>query len=231
MIRLRPIVLIVLALSSCAGSSRCHGRPTSDAQSDSPDAAPDEKTTVRVSNTRATSTVVYVSFGADSVVRASDWSSFCAGGGGSCSFTLAGHAKQPLPTGGRYLNATISFDGSGCGATKGEVNVNNPSWYDILDVSLVDGYSNDVKIVATPSGADASAIALGPPVGQTGNEKVFGLYPYGCDVCVERQNPPCGIARGKDGCKKGTQYAPDVPCQWQGTIKGGGGLSVSVELL
>ena len=47
---------------------------------------------------------------------------------------------------------------------------------------------------------------------------------------MERQNPPCGITKGTTGCKKGTQYDPDVPCQWQGPTKGGGG-TVTVSLV
>lgn len=111
--------------------------------------------------------------------------------------------------------------------TKAEVNINNPDWYDTFDVSLVDGYSNDVEMTYTPPSGPTQT--LGPPKGQTGNEKVYGLFPYGCDICVERQNPPCGISKGKAGCKTGTQYKPDVPCQVQGTVKGGGG-SLEVRL-
>ncbi len=182
-------------------------------------------TDVSVQNKRTTATTVYVSFGSDSKVTASDWS-FCTGSGLSCSFPLDASTTKPLPNpSSKYLNATFSFgEPVGCGVTKAEVNVNNPNWYDILDVSLVDGYSNDIEIVT-------SSATLGPPKGETGNEKVYGLYPYGCDICVERQSPPCGISKGKQGCKTGTQYDPAVPCQWQGTTKGGGGESVTVSLL
>ena len=186
-------------------------------------------TIVGVSNQAAAAATVNVSFGADSAVKASDWSSFCAGSGLVCSFPLAASATQPLPTSGKYLNATLAFNGSGCGATKAEINVNNPKWYDTLDVSLVDGYSNNVTIIATPT--IGSPTQLGPPLGKDGNEMVFGLFPYGCDICTARQAPPCGIAPGGTGCKAGTQYKPDVPCQWQGPNKGGGGLTVDVQLL
>jgi len=187
-------------------------------------------TDVSVSNGKTTGTTVYVSFGADSAITAGDWS-FCSGSGLNCNFELAANTTKPLPNPeGQYLNATFSFDDPvGCGVTKAEVNVNNPSWYDILDVSLVDGYSNKVEISATPTGE--SATNLGPPNGQTGNEEIFGVFPYGCDICVERQSPPCGIPTGKVGCKAGTQYDPDPPCQYQGPNKGGGGLSVDVTLM
>jgi hypothetical protein len=167
-------------------------------------------------------TSVYFSFGADSVIKASDWSSFCTVTSPlTCNFTMKG--SQVLPTQGKYLNVTLAFGGPvGCGATKAEVNVNNPTWFDTLDVSLVDGYSNKIEIDYTPPGGTV-ATKLGPPLGKDGNEKVLGLFPYGCDICTARQNPPCKIAPGGIGCKSGTQFKPDVPCQYQGAVKGGGG--------
>ena len=193
-----------------------------------PEAKATPATTAAVHNKTKAATTVYVAFGSDSAITSSDWA-FCTGSGLNCSFPLAAGAVQPL-TGIAYLNATIAFgEAVGCGVTKSEVNINNPAWYDILDVSLVDGYSNSVQIVATPTGGKAEQ--LGPPLGETGNEKVYGLFPYGCDICVERQAPPCGIPTGKAGCKTGTQYDPDVICQWQGPTMGGGGLAVEVQLV
>jgi hypothetical protein len=177
-------------------------------------------------------TTVYVAFGSDSVVTASSWS-FCNGSGLTCSFDLDG--QKDLPLGGKWLNATFSFDQPvGCGVTKAEVNVNNPDWYDILDVSLVDGFSNKILISVYETGQLAPT-PIGPPAGATGNESMFGVYPLGCDLCVQRGAPPCGIDPGPlhgDGCKtKGTQYDPDPPCQWQGPTKGGGDSAVVVELV
>ena len=89
---------------------------------------------------------------------------------------------------------------------------------DVADVSLVDGYSNDVQI-------EVGGTILGPPATEALNEKVFGLYPLGCDICVARQNPPCGTGAPGSvaGCKRGPDpYHPDVPCQWQGGVMGGG---------
>ena len=202
---------ILLAIASC----HCGPPPTT-------------ATTASVHNGTGVAATVYVAFGSDSKITADDWA-FCTGSDLNCNFPLGAGATQDLP-GADYLNATLAFNEAvGCGVTKAEVNINNPAWYDILDVSLVDGYSNDVQITATPTGK--SAIQLGPPKGQTGNEKVYGLFPYGCDICVERQNPPCGISKGKSGCKAGTQYDPDVICQWQGPTKGGGGMAVVVDLV
>jgi len=180
--------------------------------------------------TSPTATTVYVAFGADSAITVADWS-FCVSPSGlTCNFPLTG--SRVLPTGGKYLNVSLAFGGAvGCGNTKAELNVNNPNWYDVFDVSLVDGYSNKIKIIYMPPKSDAGVV-LGPPAGATGNEKILGVFPVGCDVCVARCRPPCGIKAdckpGTDGCKSGTQYKPDVPCQYQGAVKGGGG---SVEVI
>lgn len=191
------------------------------------------QSTVELKNQTPMDTAVYVAFGSDSVVLPSDPSwSFCTTTSAlTCSFTLSANSTQALPANG-YLNATVVFGGSGvaCGSTKAELNVNNPKWYDTVDVSLVDGYSNDVKIDVTDLVGDAGTTTLGPPKGLLGNSKVFGLFPLGCDICVARQNPPCGMKPGTDGCKTGTQSNPDVPCQFQGASKSGGS-KVLVALL
>lgn len=213
MIRTRTTALTFATALSIAG---CDGNPGAG-------------TDLTVENQRSVATTVYVSFGADSKVTGGDWA-FCEGEPLSCSFQLDEKASKSLPNATHaYLNATFSFDKPvGCGTTKAELNINNPSWYDVLNVSLVDGYSNKIQITTTPTGKDA--VRLGPPSGATGNQKIYGLFPFGCDICVERENPPCGISKGKHGCKSGTQYDPDVPCQWQGPTKSGGG-HVTISLL
>ena len=173
-------------------------------------------------------TPVYFSFGADSKVTPSDWSSFCTVTAPlNCNATMTGSLE--LPTQGRYLNVTVSFNAAvGCGSTKAELNVNNPAWYDTMDVSLVDGYSNKIAIEYKPPGGTKTMI--GPPLGKSGNELLLGVYPYGCDLCTANSAGTCGIPPGAAGCKAGTQYAPVPPCQLQGAVKGGGG-SVLVMLV
>jgi hypothetical protein len=189
-----------------------------------------------VINETGNDTVVYVAFGSDSVVLPSDWSSFCTATAMlNCNFPLKSMASQPLPLSGRYLNATLTFGGPvSCHSTKAELNLNNPKWYDIADVSLVDGYSDKISItietIAAKPGVKAEPRVLGPPKGATGNEKVFGVYPLGCDICVARERPPCGMSPGKSGCKSGSQYKPDVPCQYQGQTMGGGDSTYKVAL-
>jgi hypothetical protein len=160
---------------------------------------------------------VYIAFGSNSVVRS--WP-FCSPVPGGCKFGLNDKESQALPTGGQYLNATLSFGGPvTCGMTKVELNINNPAWYDIIDISLVDGFNQKLGVSVHDS---AGTHELGPVRSVSGNEKAIGVYPNGCDICVARQSPPCGQPVGHDGCKSGSQYNPDVPCQYQGSVKGGG---------
>lgn len=171
-----------------------------------PDAATHQLT---FKNDTSVPTTVYVAFGSNSVVLPTNWSSFCSGGGLNCTFPIAANSSQVAPLGGKYLNATIAFGTPvGCGSTKAEMNINTANDTDNYNISLVDGYTNKIKM-------NVGGTILGPPLGKGGNEKVFGLYPFGCDICVARQKPPCGIPAGGSGCKGGTQYKPDVFCQYQ----------------
>lgn len=177
------------------------------------------KATLSIANRTSAPITVFVAFGADSIVTSLP--SCTPAGRLQCSLPLAKDTTLALPLAGKYLNATLSVNGPvTCGMTKVELNLNNPAWYDIVDVSLVDGFSTAVRVSLTDS---KGAHSIGPVVSQTGNEKAFGVYPYGCDLCVERSSPPCDIPKGREGCKKGPdQYHPAVPCQYQGTKKGGG---------
>ena len=180
------------------------------------DQQPAESSTLTVASHQRDVTV-HVAFGSDSVVTG--WPVCKATAPLNCTFPLVKHGAVHLPLNGRYLNATLAFNAApGCGATKAELNLNNPKWYDIVDVSLVDGFNLGVGAVVVESGKSTT---LGPALRETGNAAAFGVFPYGCDICVARQKPPCGIPKGDAGCKTGTQYNPDVPCQFQGLTKGG----------
>lgn len=170
-----------------------------------------------VENATDAPVTVYVAFGSDSVVRASSWSLCGDAAGLGCQFDVPANTTYALPTSGSYLNATMAFGGPvGCGRTKVELNLNNPSWYDTVDVSLVDGFSSSVKLTYGQT-------VLGPVTSAVGNEGALGVYPIGCDLCVSRSSAtPCGMVPGTDGCKAGTQYDPKVPCQYQGAVMGGG---------
>lgn len=195
-----------------------------------PSPAPGKPTSLAVHNGTMDAVKVYASFAADSAIDGDDWD-FCEGDFSSCSFTVSGMSNTVMPDPhGKYLNVTLAFgEPVGCGVTKAEVNINNPDWYDILDVSLVDGFNRQVQITA--ESGDGSTATLGPAKNDAGDAQLNGVFPYGCDICVARQDPPCGIAKGYDGCKVGTQYDPKPPCQWQGKNKGGGDLAVVVSLV
>jgi len=165
-----------------------------------------------IENKTNKASVAHFAFGSDSTIQG--WPT-CTTEPSGCFVNLPRHSSTELPLSGQYLNVTVSFDAPvGCGVTKAEVNTNNPKWYSIADVSLVDGYSNRVQIAFDTT-------ILGPPNGKHDNENVLGLFPYGCDICVARNQPPCGIPADGNGCKAGTQYNPTPVCQYQGSVMGG----------
>lgn len=215
-------MLVALLTVGCTELTPPYRSSTLPASSSLPTSAP-MVTSVTFHNQTTSQVTVFVSFGADSVISAKDWSFCHASSPLNCQFSVAANVDQVLPSQG-YLNATFAVNQPvSCGSTKAEINVNHPGAYDVADISLVDGFN--VKMSIELNGA-----ILGPPVGKEGNEKVFGVYPLGCDVCTARENPPCGIPAGSAGCKTGTQYKPDVPCQAQGSSLGGGG-TVKINLL
>src|SRR5271170_4234746 len=110
-----------------------------------PPAPTPQGTGFTIANPSSGSITVSVAFGSDSVVGPSAWSG-CPDSGLICQFTIPAQTNQAMPIAGQYLNATFTMQpigdgGVGCGTTKVELNINNPNWYDIVDLSLVDGYS------------------------------------------------------------------------------------------
>jgi hypothetical protein len=199
----------------------------------------------RVENRTQAATVVFASFGSGGAVSQADWAAFCVplDANVGCSFPLGPGGGQDLPTDGKFLNVTLSFNSyPGCNVTLGELDLNNPAWTeDTANISLVNGWSNDVEIIAAgadggrgartrpdgsfsgaASAAEPDGVTLGPTQGPSNNSSVFGVYPNGCDVCTAKQNPPCNIQKCGDpdagnpalcDCKAGSQYNPAVPCQ------------------
>lgn len=171
-----------------------------------------------VTNMQPTVVTASINFGADSKITATELGSFCKSSTHklNCRFDVppnGGKVEIPNPS-YKYVNFAIAFKSDvGCGSTKAEGTINNPGWYDVMDVSLVDGFNEKIQMNVTPTGG--KTVVLGPPKGKTGNERVYGVFPVGCDVCAEKRNPPCGISKGRDGCKGGTEYKPDVICQYQ----------------
>ena len=178
--------------------------------------APNGKSTLAFANATHKPIVANFAFGSDSVVLPANLPSCVTSSALNCAMPLPADSTTALDLGGAYFNATIAFDlPVGCSATKAELNLNNPAWYDTADLSLVDGLNYNLQM-------KFGAVQIGPTLGATGNAALLGVFPLGCDICTARQNPSCGQAKGTDGCKAGTQYAPLPPCQVQGLVKGGG---------
>ena len=183
-------------------------------QGSAPAQTGDKNKSVRITNQQGTAAEVYINFAADSVLKPADLPFCRVTAPLNCQFTLAARSSQDFPNPqAKYLNMAMAFNAPvTCGSTKAEVLVNNPKWFDILDVSVVDGFNEKVQINVTP--ANGKMTQLGPPVGKLGNQKIFGVFPYACTICAGIKNAPCGDA-GKGECKLGTESNPDVPCQYQ----------------
>src|SRR5215469_5444556 len=99
--------------------------------------------TVRLTNQQNAPAEVYINFAPDSVLKPSDLPFCKVTGPLNCQFSLAAHASQDVPNpGNKYLNIAVAFNAPvSCGSTKAEVVANNPNWYDVLDVSVVDGFN------------------------------------------------------------------------------------------
>lgn len=218
---MKNAILLAALIGACILALSLRGREHAPKQNQTLAAAPPPN--LVVANNTGFDTTVYVAFGSTSVIKASNWASFCTNTSDlNCSFPLAKNSKKDIWFDMVNLNATFSFGAPvGCGATKAEVNLNTPNHFDTFDVSLVDGFNFNVQMWV-------ASTLLGPTKGKAGNEAVLGVFPYGCDVCVARQSPPCGISPGTDGCKAGTQYDPVMPCQVTATKPGS---PIKIELV
>jgi len=179
-----------------------------------PALAADKNKSVRITNRQNVPAEVYINFADNSMLKPTDLPFCKVTGSLNCQFTLAANSSQDVPNPqAKYFNMALAFNAPvNCGSTKAEVQVNNPNWYDVLDVSVVDGFNEKIQINLTPTGGNTTQ--LGPPVGKLGNQKVFGVFPYGCTICAGIKNAPCGDA-GAGECKKGSESNPDVLCQYQ----------------
>ena len=176
-----------------------------------------------VHNQKGVPAKVFVTFGGDSCITGNNIKIDGEAGKceptlyGECVFTLAKGEKKEINLELCRADLTFRFNSAeGCGVTKLEANMNIPDWDDAWNISLVDGWNENVRIDIVTS--DIGTKTMGPTKGKTGNQQAFGVYPYGCDVCTARQKPPCGIEMGDSECKTphgvNNQYNPDVPCQW-----------------
>src|SRR5215470_8448841 len=152
--------------------------------------AADKNKMVRITNKQNAPAEVYINFAADSTLKPTDLPFCKITGPLNCQFTLSANSSQDVPNPqAKYFNMALAFNAPvNCGSTKAEVLVNNPNWYDILDVSVVDGFNEKIQMNLTPTS--------------------------GCTICAGIKNAPCGDA-GAGECKKGSESNPDVLCQYQ----------------
>ncbi len=107
------------------------------------------------------------------------------------------------------ISLTFQMGTAPCNLTQAEVffvrQSGTENYSTTYDVSLVNGWGGPVSI--TPNGGLASVTVLTI----NGAVDTAGAYPYACDTCTTRTNPPpCGPAY-PSGCST----APNPPlCQW-----------------
>jgi len=177
---------------------------------------PKHKKIVLVNN-QSSAADVFINFASNSVINVTNLGGFCDSqsiGSLNCHHTLAANKSEDLPNPDfKYVNLALAFNHVvDCGATKAEVIANNPDWYDIMDVSVVDGFNNKIEIDATEHGK--MPVKLGPPAGMTGNQQLFGVFPFACTQCAAILNAPCG-SNGAGECHAGIESNPNPPCQYQ----------------
>jgi hypothetical protein len=141
----------------------------------------------RIVNNQSSAADVFINFASNSVINVTNLGGFCDSqsiGSLNCHHTLAANKSEDLPNPDfKYVNLALAFNHVvDCGATKAEVIANNPDWYDIMDVSVVDGFNNKIEIDAAEHGK--MPVKLGPPAGMTGNQQLFGVFPFACTQCA-----------------------------------------------
>jgi hypothetical protein len=162
---------------------------------------------------------VNINFGADSKINKNNLGTLCNKRGTpsnlNCGFDLGPKESKEISNPSfQMMDFSLAFNKLlGCGATKAELAVNMPGG-DAFDVSVVDGFNEKIAMIFDNG---QKQVKLGPPCGVTGNEKGYGVFPYGCDICAARLSPmtECGpYPSGNQGCKSGTENKPGVLCQY-----------------
>ena len=162
---------------------------------------------------------VNINFGADSKINKSNLGQLCnqraTTSNLNCGFDLGPKESKEIPNPSfQMMDFSLAFNKLiGCGSTKAELAVNMPG-QDAFDVSVVDGFNEKIAMIFDNG---QKQVKLGPPCGVTGNEKGYGVFPYGCDICAGRLSPQkaCGpYPPGNTGCKTGTETNPGIICQY-----------------
>jgi len=177
--------------------------------------------TVFIKNDTNASVKVYISFGADSQVNMKNLN-FCTffntePRGLNCGFDLPNKQQKQISQPGKILNMTVAFNKApGCGVTLAEINANRPgAGADATNISVVDGFNEKIVVQYDHPSNKSLSFKIGPPCGLIGNEKVLGVFPHGCSICVTRKDvrqcgpyPPVG-----QGCHAGTEMDSKPKCQ------------------
>jgi len=183
------------------------------------DAATKQKKVI-IKNMQTATAQVNINFSDISGINKSNLGTLCDKRGTTsnlnCGFDLGpGEQKEISNPAYKMLSMSLAFNKLvGCGSTKAELTI-NAKGDDVFDVSVVDGFNEKIAMIFEP--ASGNQVKLGPPCGLSGNERVYGVFPYGCDICAARLTPPkaCGpFPPGKSGCKSGTENKPGVICQY-----------------
>lgn len=201
------------------------------------ESAGSKKVKVIVKNMQDKNAEVNINFSNISEINKNSLGSLCdkrgTGSNLNCGFDLGPKEQKEITNPlFKMISLSLAFNKPiNCGATKAELTVNAKT-DDVFDVSVVDGFNEKIAMIfATNTG---NQIKLGPPNGLTGNENVYGVFPYGCDICAGRLTPPkaCGPFPPKNiGCKSGTENNPNVICQYSLTHPGENAGVMTIYLL
>jgi hypothetical protein len=176
---------------------------------------------VIIKNMQKTKAEVNINFSDISEINKSTLGGLCDKRGTAsnlnCGFDLGPNEQKEITNPFfKMLSMSLAFNKVvGCGSTKAELTVNYAKGDDNFDVSCVDGFNEKIAMIFTYG--NAQQVKMGPPNGKTGNENVYGVFPYGCDICAGRLSPQkaCGpYPLGNSGCKSGTEHNPSVICQY-----------------
>jgi hypothetical protein len=215
------LCLAVAGVGGCGGATSLEPDPDA-----APDADPDLDDDVDygtqdvvLKNEQTDAADVYITWQGTSVYGNSDWDACKGQAMPYCKTSVGGKASVTIPNASKkWMNLNLSFNKSTfgatnqCNATLAEVDVNNPNWYAVMDVSVVNGFNEKIQI-------NAGSTTLGPAVGKTGNQNVFGVFPYGCTTCTALNGPPCGDD-GVAQCHPTKNGGPDPVCQYQMNASG-----------
>jgi hypothetical protein len=145
-------LLLAIAVAMLFANDMVSAQPLTDVRQ----AMSDKHKRIILVNNQSSPAEVNINFGADSKINVNNLGGFCDSASVAplqCHLTLDGQQQKALPNPNfKYVNMAVAFNHAvACGATKAEVIANNHAWYDIMDVSVVDGFNNRSGSSRTPA--------------------------------------------------------------------------------